>query len=367
MNLSQGENGVLAPGLTGASSHEGTMAIDCYGKDQNQDPCYAPCTMKCIYKDSFEHGNACFFESTSEVLLANGEKSIVSMLFIHDNDISDISINTPINQGALFFHEGTAGEASGNHVHIEVKKGKIPTDASHYPYELNSKGRYMIPDPMHTWDAFYINYTSIGYAFNYNFKIYNYEPFNPIGKSNGEHEYNGNYYYVENQIVIKGWKEINGKWKYYDLSDGHRINNSWIESNSKYYYMGSDGYMLTDSWLNTSGSHWFYLDTSGVMAVGWKNIKQSNTSTIKKYFYFNPKDDTKQTAGYPYFPDFQHGEMVRSQWIAGSGGWSYVLAGGAMVSNAQTNIDGKWYKFDSSGYCLDKNGSFSKYPNIPEV
>lgn len=369
MNLSQGENGILPPGSSGYKTHEGTMAIDCYGADLGQDPCYAPCTMKCIYKDSYKNGNACFFESVDEVFLANGTKSKVSMLFIHDNDISDIVVNGVINQGNEFFKEGTAGEASGNHVHIEVKMGKIPTNIPHYPYHLNEYNRYMIPDPMHTWDAFCINFTEVGYAFDYNFKSF--ESFDLENKPDGEYKFGQDYYYVKNHSLVKGWVEFDkGKFKFYRETDGRRVTDDWlgiptgVGDRLKYYYMDEEGFMLADQWVTKSNGR-FYVGADGVMLEKWHKLKKSNTSTQTATYYLNP--DPNYPDGYPVISGFEHGQMVKSSWIASGKRWCFVRSGGEMLFSCQTEINGKWYKFDADGYCVEPDGSDTKYPNIPEV
>lgn len=120
MNITQGNNGQY--------SHQGVTALDIAGKDTGIEPTFAPCSMRYKWHDSAANGNAIFFESVNKVMFADGTIDYATFMFIHDNYIGDILALA--NKGHVFAQweefgdEGTAGQATGNHCHFEVAKGK---------------------------------------------------------------------------------------------------------------------------------------------------------------------------------------------------------------------------------------------------
>jgi len=49
----------------------------------------------------------------------------MTVLFAHDNDVSDLFVGKRIGRGEVFYQEGVKGNATGNHCHIECSKGKF--------------------------------------------------------------------------------------------------------------------------------------------------------------------------------------------------------------------------------------------------
>lgn len=105
------------------NGHKGTYALDITGINSSIEPVFAPFTgtIKNIISSS-SVGNWYWFESNEEVLCANGEVTKLVMLLGHDNIVRH-KIGDIINQGATLSLEGTSGNATGNHCHIEVGKG----------------------------------------------------------------------------------------------------------------------------------------------------------------------------------------------------------------------------------------------------
>lgn len=108
--------------------HQGTHA-DCFatdeaGPDGGISSLFAPFTgvIKKIYtKDA----NEVWLESIEPVLFADGTKDYMTIMFCHDNDVSDLWVGKIIKQGEVFYQEGTKGYATGNHCHFECAKGKF--------------------------------------------------------------------------------------------------------------------------------------------------------------------------------------------------------------------------------------------------
>ena len=107
-------------------SHEGINAIDLAGKNTGIEDVRAPVDMKIVamYKYNIM-GNCIIAESTKKVLFADGTLNYATFQFMHDNNINDLYVGKKIKQWQEFYHEGTTGFATGNHIHLAVKKGNF--------------------------------------------------------------------------------------------------------------------------------------------------------------------------------------------------------------------------------------------------
>lgn len=134
-------------------SHKNLQALDIAGKDSGIESVYAPCTVKALAK--WGTSNTVIFGSCDErgkataVITENGDKRIVSFAFTHDNSISEINIGTVYKSGAKIYEEGTKGNATGNHVHMEVAEGW------QYKKHLKSDGTWELDNITSIADIFY--------------------------------------------------------------------------------------------------------------------------------------------------------------------------------------------------------------------
>lgn len=103
-------------------THKGTYALDLGGEDTGIDWVLAPFTgtIKKTLSDTF--GNWYWFESNEEVLCANGEIIKLTAMFGHDNKMRH-RVGDVIRQGEILCAEGTSGNATGNHCHLEIGVG----------------------------------------------------------------------------------------------------------------------------------------------------------------------------------------------------------------------------------------------------
>ena len=117
-------------------THLGYQAWDIAGLDGNSQDVFAPFRCKVLTKYPYpsnsgkvNSGNTFIIGSCdengnpTEVMWENGEKHIMSIAITHDNNISDISVGQIFNSGEILCQEGKAGNATGNHVHIEPAIG----------------------------------------------------------------------------------------------------------------------------------------------------------------------------------------------------------------------------------------------------
>ena len=166
----------ITQGINGKYSHKGDMALDLGGKDTGIDPIFMPCTMKLVWKDA--KIGAVLYESTKKVHMADETEDYIHMLTIHDDKISDLVKGRTYKQGTETGDEGTAGNATGNHVHLVFGKGKYQGG---YPMKKNSYGTWVLPKQIDPRNVMFINGTTILDDDGYDFKTY-IAPFTSKGK-----------------------------------------------------------------------------------------------------------------------------------------------------------------------------------------
>lgn len=123
----------------GEGTHKSSYAIDNADKDSGISDIYAPYTgiIKKIYQND---ANEVWLESLDKVEYPDGTKDYMTILFAHNNDVSNLFVGKKINQNEAFYKEGTKGNASGNHCHIECGQGKFNGTGWH----KNASGYYSI-------------------------------------------------------------------------------------------------------------------------------------------------------------------------------------------------------------------------------
>ena len=144
----------ITQSINGAYSHRGTNAIDDAQANTGISNGYAPCDMVCVATD-YVNGNAMFWQSVNPVRTRNYGVTHIYMMVIHDNTANAYKGMT-IAQGQQLFSEGTAGNATGNHNHIEVGIGQFKG-----MYVLNAYGVYMMPGNVNPAGVFFVDDTQI--------------------------------------------------------------------------------------------------------------------------------------------------------------------------------------------------------------
>lgn len=145
-------------------THASSYAIDEAGMDTGIDHIKAPFTG--VIKKIYTVSNEVWLESVDKVLYPDGTIDYMTILFCHDNDVSNLFIGKTIKQGEIFYQEGTKGNASGNHCHIECAQGKF-TGTGWYK---NPSGYWSINNGKRPEDCLWIDDSitvldNYGYAF----------------------------------------------------------------------------------------------------------------------------------------------------------------------------------------------------------
>ena len=134
----------------GEYSHSGDKAIDIAGKDTGIDTLKAPFTG--IIKRIYTKDNSTWLESKDKVLYADGTIDYMTVLTIHDNDVSNLKVGDIIKQGTSYYDEGKKGNATGNHIHLAVGKGKFTGNG----WYKNSYGNWCINNQIDVYKGLFL-------------------------------------------------------------------------------------------------------------------------------------------------------------------------------------------------------------------
>lgn len=192
MRITQGYN---------EGSHKNSFAIDNAGKDTTIEKIYAPFTgtIKKIYTAD---ANEVWLESVDQVEYPDGTVDYMTILFAHCNDVSNLFVGKRINKNEAFYSEGTKGNATGNHCHIECGRGKFVGTG----WYKNNSGYYSINNAKKPEECLWID-SSIHVINdkNYSFKSIPKQTIEPIPTEEPKEENNEN---NENNEIIDNKKLI---------------------------------------------------------------------------------------------------------------------------------------------------------------
>lgn len=131
-------------------SHQGDKAIDLAGKDIGIDSFKAPFTG--VIKRIYTNVNAVWLESIDKVKYADGTVDYMTILTMHDDDISNLKVGKIIKQGDIYYDEGRKGYTTGNHIHLAIGKGKFLGSG----WYQNQYGNYVINNQYDVYKALYL-------------------------------------------------------------------------------------------------------------------------------------------------------------------------------------------------------------------
>lgn len=131
-------------------SHQGDKALDLSGKDSGIDSLKAPFTG--IIRRIYTNTNAVWLESVNKVKYADGTEDYMTILTMHDNDVSNLRVGSIINQGTTYFEEGRKGYTTGNHIHLAIGKGKFTGNG----WYQNQYGSWVINNQYDVHKALYL-------------------------------------------------------------------------------------------------------------------------------------------------------------------------------------------------------------------
>lgn len=175
------------------------------------------------------------------------------------------------------------------------------------------------------------------------------------------------YYADASGALATGWRQVGGKWYYFDPTDYYMYANTSEKIGGKIYCFTSSGAMVANGWMQSRWGDWYYADASGALATGWKQIKGT-------WYYF----DTEE--GFMYVGGHKIGSKLylfdgSGAWVNMKSGWKqvnitvkydgksetythwYYFKNSAIATGWQ-KISGKWYFFDGGSGYMYKSGAF---------
>lgn len=171
---------------TATYSHNGCYAMDFQGWSNGHRvyncPYYAPfsCHIVAIWGST---SPMIVWQSDEEVNFVDGTTDYACIGFVHDDNTRSFHVGDTRTQGDLIGHTGTYGKASGDHVHIEAKKG------TYNGYYRNSQGVYMLRGSTWLYNLMGVNNTVLtktwyknhnGVRVNYPWREFSDSPLPPI-------------------------------------------------------------------------------------------------------------------------------------------------------------------------------------------
>lgn len=184
---------------------------------------------------------------------------------------------------------------------------------------------------------------------------------------NGWEEHDGNRYYYENGQPVKGWRNVEGKLRYFDLQTG-AMTRGWLTLNGNRYYTNEDG-AFRFGWTRVEGKLRYFDYGTGAMAIGLSEIGGKTYYTdedgIFKFGWLNAE-------GHLRFFDYGTGVMAVG-WSTIGGktyftnedgtfrfGWHHdgekiyhLNCGTGVLDRGLTKVNGKTYYFDQNGVMQD--------------
>ena len=100
-------------------SHNGDLAIDISKLK------YLKAPFTGTIKRKYSNCNGIWLESLNKVEYADGTIDYMTIMTLHDNDVSDLYINKKIKQSEIYYQPGVKGNVTGSHIHIAVGRGKF--------------------------------------------------------------------------------------------------------------------------------------------------------------------------------------------------------------------------------------------------
>lgn len=161
----------ITQGILAGFSHRARLAWDLGGKDGTRDPMFAPFDCVVVWKKPTGSKTGIVITNTTKILTPRGEfpPRMVNILLWHDNDTSNLWVGKFIQQGEHFYDEGTADNATGNHIHLMVGLGQYDGG---YPLYETWAGNWAIKNQVDPIGIFFANDTVMRKSGDYKWQMW---------------------------------------------------------------------------------------------------------------------------------------------------------------------------------------------------
>lgn len=157
----------ISQGMLDGFSHRMRRAIDEAGSGVGIESAYAPFDLKVVWKKPTGSKTGILVTNTKRIYTPKGYVAPfhANLLLWHDNKTDDLWVGKEIKQGTRFYEEGTADNATGNHIHYMVSFVKYD---GKYPLYQTLARNWALRNQASPVDMFFVNDTKIrngkGYA-----------------------------------------------------------------------------------------------------------------------------------------------------------------------------------------------------------
>lgn len=143
--------------------------------------------------------------------------------------------------------------------------------------------------------------------------------------------------FYENNKPVTKWKQIQGKWYYFD-KDGNRLSNTTFDG----YAFDNDGVMASGGWIKLTDK-WYYSNFSGkISQEKWEKIGNS-------WYYFDKNGIMLSNTIFNGYLFSNSGAMATNSWVKINEQWYYAQASGKPTQLKWENIRNTWYFFNAEG------------------
>ena len=170
----------------------------------------------------------------------------------------------------------------------------------------------------------------------------------------------GRAYYAP--TLVTGWRQVDGKWYYFDSALGGMMIVGWKTISGKTYYFSETEPLpgaMAANWFRI-GQDWYYADSSGAQKTGWQKL--SNV-----WYYLDSNEGGKMATGWKTISGvnyyFKSSGAMATGWVQVDGGWYYMDSSGTQKTGWQ-KIGSTWYYLDpanggrmASGVTMNINGT----------
>lgn len=163
----------VTQGMNGSYSHKGDLAIDISSVCKYLKAPFTG-TIKRIYKNC----NAVWLQSNEKVKYADGTEDYMTIMTIHDNDVSNLKVGQVIKQGEEYYHPGVKGNCTGAHIHLAIGKGKFTGNG----WTKNKYGYWCINNQYDITKGLFIDESVKQTKPMYNWVVAKEEPKEPVKK-----------------------------------------------------------------------------------------------------------------------------------------------------------------------------------------
>ena len=165
-------------------------------------------------------------------------------------------------------------------------------------------------------------------------------------------------YYENGELITNEWKEINGKWFYFD-DWGSPLRGTTRYIKYARFAFNADGTMASKGWLKIDDETYYVKNDKGYLATGEQQIGD-------KYYYFDSYGEMYtglvKYNGKLYIlnPDGSWAATAKEGWNSVQGSWYYVKDGNFVCGRALELADGTYY-FDNNGAMIKNQVKYHNY------